>query len=277
MMTGNRCGTYSGYRVHLRLKEQTCTDCRAANREHNRPFKPSAASRAKAQVSNKQWVKSNPDRVKAIQKKYDDSHVEARRLKSKRWREKNLEHVTAYRQSWWKSNPDKQRTYNHRRRAHRLGNGHEPYTEAEILELYGTNCYLCGEPIDLKASRKVGSKGWKRSLHIDHLIPLSKGGPDTLVNVRPTHGICNSLKHDTIVGVHQGRLEEARMAKTTMLDIAQKVDTEGLMYFLSDYAEMLDEVDNMPEELGRLFNECREAVSMFENLEEKIAEYLEEE
>jgi len=31
-------------------------------------------------------------------------------------------------------------------------------------------------------------------LHIDHVMPLSKGGPDTLENVRPAHGSCNVKK-----------------------------------------------------------------------------------
>jgi len=31
-------------------------------------------------------------------------------------------------------------------------------------------------------------------LHIDHLVPLAKGGSDTLENVRPAHGICNLRK-----------------------------------------------------------------------------------
>jgi 5-methylcytosine-specific restriction endonuclease McrA len=46
----------------------------------------------------------------------------------------------------------------------------------------------------MKASRKVGSKNWEKSLHIDHLIPISKGGSDTLENVRPTHALCNLKK-----------------------------------------------------------------------------------
>lgn len=67
-----------------------------------------------------------------------------------------------------------------------------------VLDTYGTDCHLCGEAIDLDAPRLVGQPGWERSLHIDHVIPISKGGDDTLENVRPSHGICNVRKHNKI-------------------------------------------------------------------------------
>jgi 5-methylcytosine-specific restriction endonuclease McrA len=54
---------------------------------------------------------------------------------------------------------------------------------------------LCNTAVDLNAPRKSGIPGWEKGLHIDHFIPVSKGGPDTLNNVRPTHGLCNIRKH----------------------------------------------------------------------------------
>ena len=60
--------------------------------------------------------------------------------------------------------------------------------------MYGTCCYLCDKEIDLTAPRQSGAEGWETSLHIDHLVPISKGGSDSLDNVRPTHGQCNLKK-----------------------------------------------------------------------------------
>jgi len=37
-------------------------------------------------------------------------------------------------------------------------------------------------------------------LQIDHVIPIVKGGPDTLNNVRPAHGLCNIKKKDKTEG-----------------------------------------------------------------------------
>ena len=99
--------------------------------------------------------------------------------------------------------PDRLREVNrqmsNKRRALKLNNGHSPYSEAEVLAAYGTACHICGVPVDLEAPRKNGVEGWSNGLHIDHLQPISKGGPDTLENVRPTHGRCNARKSSKIL------------------------------------------------------------------------------
>lgn len=68
-----------------------------------------------------------------------------------------------------------------------------------VIETYGTNCHLCGGEVDLLAPRTPGKPGWEKSLHVDHVVPLSRGGDDTLENVRPSHGKCNVKKHNRIV------------------------------------------------------------------------------
>jgi 5-methylcytosine-specific restriction endonuclease McrA len=59
---------------------------------------------------------------------------------------------------------------------------------------------VCDVPIDLKVSRRVGIGDWLLGLHIDHLIPIAKGGPDTLDNVRPAHALCNLKKGSKLAG-----------------------------------------------------------------------------
>lgn len=90
--------------------------------------------------------------------------------------------------------PHKVREFARTRRAKKRNNGFEKYTEFEVLQRYGTYCYLCNTPIDLKASRKSGSVGWQKGLHIEHVIDIAKGGPDTIANVRPAHALCNLTK-----------------------------------------------------------------------------------
>jgi hypothetical protein len=110
----------------------------------------------------------------------------------------NKDHLSrGYCRSHYRSilKPDKVRESSRKRRAKKLDNGHEPYTELEVLEKYGSSCYLCNNPINLLATRKSGSSGWQYSLHIEHVIDIALGGPDTLENVRPAHGICNLKKN----------------------------------------------------------------------------------
>lgn len=52
---------------------------------------------------------------------------------------------------------------------------------ALCLAHWGTLCHLC---------RRDGADT------ADHLIPRSKGGPDALANLRPSHKVCNSARGD---------------------------------------------------------------------------------
>jgi hypothetical protein len=93
------------------------------------------------------------------------------------------------------SNLEKKRASWRRREAKRKGNIVEKYLDSEVLKKYGTKCYICKTEINLNASRRSGiGNDWENGLNIDHVIPISLGGSDTLKNVRPTHVICNLKK-----------------------------------------------------------------------------------
>lgn len=51
-----------------------------------------------------------------------------------------------------------------------------------VLRLKGTRCHLCGLPGATTA---------------DHLVPHSHGGPNTVDNLQPAHGSCNSVRNAT--------------------------------------------------------------------------------
>ena len=76
-------------------------------------------------------------------------------------------------------------------RAIKAGVKHEPYSKQTLFERDGYNCYLCGIPVDLNGSSTVGKPGWELYPHIEHVIPISKGGTDTLDNVKIAHAKCN--------------------------------------------------------------------------------------
>lgn len=96
-------------------------------------------------------------------------------------------------------NLEKKRSSWRRRQAKRLQNDFEKYTEKQVLEKYGNLCHICNKEIDLTAPRRSGmGENWEAGLHIDHLIPVSEGGPDTLNNVRPAHGLCNIRKGNRV-------------------------------------------------------------------------------
>lgn len=63
----------------------------------------------------------------------------------------------------------------------------------QVVQLYGQNCNICHELIDLDLPRTS-----RFGLTIDHVIPLAKGGLDVMDNLRPTHWICNIKKSDKL-------------------------------------------------------------------------------
>jgi len=63
----------------------------------------------------------------------------------------------------------------------------------DVVRMYGNNCAVCNEPIDLTLKRTSS-----RGLTVDHWIPLSKGGSDDMSNLRPAHWNCNRKKSDNL-------------------------------------------------------------------------------
>lgn len=139
----------------------------------------------KVQQYQKEYNKKNYKKMYEYAARYRST--EKYRIKRKKYNDKykskNLEKI---RQGW--------REKDRKRRANKNKNGFEKYTETQVIELYGTNCHLCNIPINFSAPRKCGSSGWQSGLHIDHVVDIAFGGPDTLENVRPSHALCNLTK-----------------------------------------------------------------------------------
>lgn len=56
-----------------------------------------------------------------------------------------------------------------------------------LIAKYGSNCYICNLPI-----------AKMHLITIDHWVPISKNGLDTLDNYRLTHEECNTLKNNML-------------------------------------------------------------------------------
>jgi hypothetical protein len=80
-----------------------------------------------------------------------------------------------------------------KRRARLAGVKREPYTTASIAERDGYLCSLCGERVDVDL--KYPHPG---SASVDHILPLSLGGDDTLANVALACLCCNLRKSNRV-------------------------------------------------------------------------------
>jgi hypothetical protein len=145
-------------------------------------------------TDNAKYRAENYEAVSAYEKNHLKSNREAILAYHKDYRNNNKEAVAAYGREYRAENKKAIRANERRRRARKIGNGFEVYTETQVFELYGTDCHICMEPVDLDAPRGAGIPGWERGLHMDHLIALVNGGPDNLDNIRPSHGLCNLKK-----------------------------------------------------------------------------------
>lgn len=106
---------------------------------------------------------------------YYEQHKEEILERRTIWRVEKAEHAKA-----------KMREYRRRRRAAKAGQI-EHYTAAQwraLCATYGGQCLRCG---------KIGK------LEPDHVIPLSKGGHDTIENIQPLCPSCNKRKHTKTV------------------------------------------------------------------------------
>jgi 5-methylcytosine-specific restriction endonuclease McrA len=148
--------------------------------------------------ANNSARQANPEKYRQANLAYYYKNKDAlNKYRRSKWPELYKSKIEYHKQKGKKyrtENPDKINGIARRKRARKRANGWERYTEAQVLELHGAVCHICGDPIDLSLNRKIGTEGWEMALHIDHVIPISKGGPDTLANVKPSHGRCNLKK-----------------------------------------------------------------------------------
>ena len=172
-----RCGTYAGYKVHYRRKEQACRPCLDANYQ-----------------KVKQWNKDNPEYMKSYQAEYYQENCDEISKRKAELYQENIDAERERKRVYHQLNPDTAHASSHRRRARLRSVPSEPYLPSQVVELYGTDCHICSEPIDMSANRRPGQDEWERGLNIDHVIPLSKGGSNTLENVKPSHAQCNLSK-----------------------------------------------------------------------------------
>ena len=88
------------------------------------------------------------------------------------------------------------RIHKRKRRAEKKGNG--PFHNIdprEVFERDSWTCGLCGK----RVNRRLKFPN-PRSASLDHIIPLSRGGPHTYQNVQLAHLKCNLEKRDQIIG-----------------------------------------------------------------------------
>ena len=128
---------------------------------------------ARIQQRNREYIRKNAKKVATYKRKYFEAHREDYNRNLRAWRTKYWQH----------------HYINHleKRRALIRGASVSDLTLEdwiEVLEQYGYQCAYC--------------KSTSR-LTMDHIVPLSKGGPHTKSNIAPACRPCNSRKRATLL------------------------------------------------------------------------------
>lgn len=108
------------------------------------------------------YSKANPEVNRAAVQRYRENHPDRTRISGKRWRRKNPEYARQRSQSrrqWITSQKFK-------------------VTQKEMRQLYAMPCFYCGQ----------------QSEHVDHIVPLSRGGRHSIGNLTGACKACNLSK-----------------------------------------------------------------------------------
>lgn len=174
--TGKPCK--HGHVAERWTKERSCIDC--ISDFHARWY---AKNRTKKLADNRQWASENP---------------EASRAKTRRWRERNPEAVAVKNSEWQRNNPERRRDLDRQkraaapavylahqanRRARRAGvtGSHTAADLASIFKAQRGRCAYC------RSDLKLGK-------HVDHIIPLARGGSNDRSNLQYLCPSCNCAK-----------------------------------------------------------------------------------
>lgn len=180
-----------------RWKNGSCAPC---GREYARLDRLNNPEKVKER--SRRWRKNNPEKEKEYYEKnrekilarirqrhanypetsrlYYNNHREKFCARARRRYKDNPEREKALRRRWKKNNLGKRRAYDQRRRARKNKVISRPYDFKAICTQYGNKCLRCDRnDIDLT---------------VDHVIPISWGGPDTADNIQPLCLSCNAGK-----------------------------------------------------------------------------------
>lgn len=148
---------------------------------YQRAYREKNKDKIKAQ--KKIYREINRDRILAEKREECKRNLAAYTLRSKKWREANRERRKEIANRWVRNHPEQGLKAAAIRRARKTGAGGKFTKEdiQEIIKMQRGKCAIC--------RKKLKGKN-----HIDHIIPISKGGNSNRKNLQITHQKCNQLK-----------------------------------------------------------------------------------
>ncbi|MGW5519128.1 HNH endonuclease signature motif containing protein [Nocardia africana] len=165
-------------------------DCVNRVTAHHRYCDPCKQERKRK--SNRAAYRRAPEKSAERRKLYYAANSERLKKMNRDWHAANPGYSTKASKQWHKDNPIRSRAIYARKRAKRTKwiaeTQVDPVDYREIIAEHGMWCHICDKAIESEAD-----------LQFDHVRPLSKGGPHTKENLKPSHALCNARKGDRLL------------------------------------------------------------------------------
>lgn len=166
-----------------------CKECRHKRRAEEYANNPQ--ERAKAQERATKWFLEHREQARESRKRTYDQKREYYINKAREWREKHPEEYRAkqheYKLAHFRAHPQEYVTDTRNRRA-RLRNAPGKHTVEDVQRLYDAQdglCHWCKAPLN-------------GHYHVDHVIPVSRGGSNDPSNLVLACQHCNCSKNDSL-------------------------------------------------------------------------------
>lgn len=140
------------------------------------------ANKERILEQNRRWVQNNKRRHSELTRRWYAKNKERRAEKSREWWLANSEANNAYIRQWRKESPKYLATKAKRRETISQACIIEQFSRQAVYDRDGGFCYICGKPVD--------QNNW----HLDHVVPLTRGGDHAFDNCAVTHPVCNLKK-----------------------------------------------------------------------------------
>jgi 5-methylcytosine-specific restriction endonuclease McrA len=124
------------------------------------------------------YRQANSEKIKKTKQAYNRANAKEIALNAKNWHEKNRAKTLLDQRKWHAANPNYRSFATQKRRALKKNNGVFAVTSVELAKLRASPCTYCGAP----------------SQHIDHIVPISRGGSHSIGNLTGACAACNLSK-----------------------------------------------------------------------------------
>lgn len=168
-------------------KSGFCGYCKQCNKSKVKTWQQDNPEKHKERAC--QWNKNNSRKHGEHVRRWQHKNPDKVKKSNQKWHKNNPEKVKEYQRQWTQKNHDRYIAAKHKRKALKLGNGGS-YTQEELYQQFldqDGRCFHCGKFISPKNGKIC---------HIDHWIPISKGGSNNIDNIRLLCPHCNLTKHD---------------------------------------------------------------------------------